>query len=565
MTKSIFLSHNFKDRPFAQRLAADLRARAIKVWIDEAEIRVGDSLIGKIEAAIDDVDYLAVILSEHSVESEWVLKEVRMAMHREIAGKRVVVLPLLYRDCKLPGFLREKLYVDFRHEINYERGVVEIVRRVREDQVTDANLSDGFQALEEIPLTRVWRTAIKTDRLSGRFVIYLKNVLIEISAKKEAWRPDVAASYIFFVSELVQSGLLKKDAWNVLCSIVENQKINLWLRHTTLERMLPAGRTMIEDGLVNLPKLYSDREGTIESHLVSFSIQNFLTAHTPRLEIAASLRVISLLWEIGDTTLRKLLLKAFGLYMQNRGGTASNLVESLRERLEGPQSDIEPVLINIREWWLTSDNLDSISIASNRAHIVLRRLLNEKATLIDQQQLIKMFREASKLEEKGDFSVYEQAMDVLSSDKVKLLRHLQGDAFTYSFLTAISVDPYIEVTISAIAFTALITEYDSEALLLDDRLPRSLFKAKRRGQFRISVVDALFGSEMQEPSDYMNMHLLLTLHSVLEQPELKVFMKKLKKVSKESKRIAVFEAFCLGEISYEDLKIKLEELVSPIS
>lgn len=73
---SIFLSHSHSDKCFATKIAADLREAGAEVWIDEAEIKLGDSLIDKISEAIDSVDYLAALLSAKSVESEWVrLKE----------------------------------------------------------------------------------------------------------------------------------------------------------------------------------------------------------------------------------------------------------------------------------------------------------------------------------------------------------------------------------------------------------------------------------------------------------------------------------------------------------
>jgi hypothetical protein len=40
---SIFLSHAFEDKQFARKLAKDLRQAGHIVWIDEAEIKVGDS------------------------------------------------------------------------------------------------------------------------------------------------------------------------------------------------------------------------------------------------------------------------------------------------------------------------------------------------------------------------------------------------------------------------------------------------------------------------------------------------------------------------------------------
>lgn len=45
MSVSIFLSHNTKDKPFVKKLARDLGNHDVRYWLDEAEIKIGDSLI----------------------------------------------------------------------------------------------------------------------------------------------------------------------------------------------------------------------------------------------------------------------------------------------------------------------------------------------------------------------------------------------------------------------------------------------------------------------------------------------------------------------------------------
>jgi len=42
MIKSIFLCHSSLDKPFVRELQARLSNQGIKVWIDEAEIEIGD-------------------------------------------------------------------------------------------------------------------------------------------------------------------------------------------------------------------------------------------------------------------------------------------------------------------------------------------------------------------------------------------------------------------------------------------------------------------------------------------------------------------------------------------
>ena len=117
---SIFLSHSHEDNRFARRLAHDLITAGVTVWLDEAELGPGDSVIEKIGEAIDATDFLGVLLSRHSVQSEWVRREVEIALTEEIAGRIVKVVPILVGDCEIPPFLRARIYADFREPANYE-------------------------------------------------------------------------------------------------------------------------------------------------------------------------------------------------------------------------------------------------------------------------------------------------------------------------------------------------------------------------------------------------------------------------------------------------------------
>lgn len=109
---SVFISHSWHDKALARRIAEAVKVLGGRVWLDEAEIKIGDSLVQKIRAGIDDMDYVVALLSRKSVSSEWVKKELDIAMNHEIAGKRVKVLPILASRCELPGFLQGKLYAD---------------------------------------------------------------------------------------------------------------------------------------------------------------------------------------------------------------------------------------------------------------------------------------------------------------------------------------------------------------------------------------------------------------------------------------------------------------------
>jgi hypothetical protein len=127
----IFLSHSHEDKEFVGRLRASLLQRGVEnIWTDEAEILVGDSLIKKIQDGIEKTEYFGVILSPRSVKSPWVQHELEKAMNIEIVSKNVKVLPLLFEQCDLPGFLEGKLYADFTTSASYEESLEKLLRRL---------------------------------------------------------------------------------------------------------------------------------------------------------------------------------------------------------------------------------------------------------------------------------------------------------------------------------------------------------------------------------------------------------------------------------------------------
>ncbi|SER18904.1 toll/interleukin-1 receptor domain-containing protein [Giesbergeria anulus] len=130
MTISVFLSHNHRDKEFVRKLAADLDAHGVKYWLDEAEMKIGDSLIQKIRQGIESVDYFAVILSPNSVEAPWVVNELDVAMNNQINGRSIKVLPIMLKECDPPGFLIGKLYADFKAENLYEESFKALINSI---------------------------------------------------------------------------------------------------------------------------------------------------------------------------------------------------------------------------------------------------------------------------------------------------------------------------------------------------------------------------------------------------------------------------------------------------
>ena len=121
---SLFLCHASVDKPFVEKLANDLKGAGVNVWFDQWNIRVGESITWKIDEGIRENEYLSIVMSPESVNSEWVKTELGAAWNKQMATRKIVVLPVLYRDCAIPAILADRKYADFRSD--YNRGFREL-------------------------------------------------------------------------------------------------------------------------------------------------------------------------------------------------------------------------------------------------------------------------------------------------------------------------------------------------------------------------------------------------------------------------------------------------------
>jgi len=131
---SVFISYSSQDKEFAGRLADDLKNRGIEVWFDEDQIAPGDSIIGAIEAGLDRMAFLIVVLSPAAVASGWVKKELRTALHQAISGGRDAVIPILRATCEIPSLLLDLKRIDMRADHDYPAGLEKLVGKVTGNQ-----------------------------------------------------------------------------------------------------------------------------------------------------------------------------------------------------------------------------------------------------------------------------------------------------------------------------------------------------------------------------------------------------------------------------------------------
>lgn len=91
----VFLSHASEDKDdIARPLYDALKAKGVSVWFDEAVLKMGDSLSGKIDEGLARCGHGIVIISPNFLAKGWPKKELAGLVAREMAGDKTVILPI---------------------------------------------------------------------------------------------------------------------------------------------------------------------------------------------------------------------------------------------------------------------------------------------------------------------------------------------------------------------------------------------------------------------------------------------------------------------------------------
>ena len=141
MKPKVFLSHSSKDKPFITKLANDLRVAQIDVWVDDWEIPPGESIRRKIfEDGIPNCDLFFVYLSENSIESYWVQRELDSAVLHEANIKNSFLALFVDKEDN-----RSSLSIDLQstsipvlNDECYHEPVIKLISRTWQSKVNDA-------------------------------------------------------------------------------------------------------------------------------------------------------------------------------------------------------------------------------------------------------------------------------------------------------------------------------------------------------------------------------------------------------------------------------------------
>lgn len=88
----VFISHASEDKEdFVRPLAKDLQKCGVKVWYDEFELKVGNSLIDSINKGLQESNYGIIVCSPNFFEKNWTDYELKSLLTQQIHNGRCIL------------------------------------------------------------------------------------------------------------------------------------------------------------------------------------------------------------------------------------------------------------------------------------------------------------------------------------------------------------------------------------------------------------------------------------------------------------------------------------------
>ncbi len=89
-----FISYSSKDQAFAEQLHTNLQNEGIRCWFAPEGVKISEKFKQRIDESIRQYDKLLLVLSEHSVNSQWIENEVETAFKKEHQYNAQALFPI---------------------------------------------------------------------------------------------------------------------------------------------------------------------------------------------------------------------------------------------------------------------------------------------------------------------------------------------------------------------------------------------------------------------------------------------------------------------------------------
>jgi TIR domain len=198
MHPKVFLSHASEDKDrFVVNFARQLRENGVDVWLDQWEMKPGDSLVDKIfEEGLKNARAVIIVLSGVSVQKPWVREELNASVVNRIS-RGIKLIPVVIDECEVPESLRSTVWQKVDNLEDYSQSFQRILSAIFDinDKPTIGKpparftgsepLISGLTRVDDLVLREIARLQIERNNGLVTFEeICAEQILAEISQQE---------------------------------------------------------------------------------------------------------------------------------------------------------------------------------------------------------------------------------------------------------------------------------------------------------------------------------------------------------------------------------------------
>ena len=220
----VFISYSAKDKEFVSKLNNDLNKNGVNTWVDFQQISPGEMWKDSLESALKKAALIIIVLSEHSVNSAYVMNEL-IASRK--AGKSIIPIKIgPFNRNTIPSYILDIQWIDFSE--NYRNAFMGLFQAIPEsliqfDPINNKQKTKGYIFLsyaeedgshaDELKMFlknnhfAYWDYKSSNRNYHSQFFLELESVIEDavatLSVITPSWKTSIWATREYFFSEEV--------------------------------------------------------------------------------------------------------------------------------------------------------------------------------------------------------------------------------------------------------------------------------------------------------------------------------------------------------------------------
>ena len=155
--KQVFISYKSEERKQAQSAMQYLERHNISCWMAPRDIPLGSNYAKEIPVALRQCDFFVLILSKKAQQSQWINREVSLAI-----GRNMEVLPLMLEPCELTDeytyyLTNVQIYPLYEDKDRVMQEVVQRICQIREATVPCQKQEDATAKKTSQSIWKTWK------------------------------------------------------------------------------------------------------------------------------------------------------------------------------------------------------------------------------------------------------------------------------------------------------------------------------------------------------------------------------------------------------------------------